>query len=214
MSSVRRLLFLALFFVSAGVPLWVAWSRIGTWMAKPLPVLATLPEEFRVTDHTGSAVRGSELRGKVWVANFIFTRCRGICPALTAQMRQLVNRCGADPDVLFVSVSVDPGHDTPAVLREYREKQSAQFDRWRFWTGEREALVALVRKGFLLGVEEGPDADEPIVHSNRFAVVDRQLRIRAYHSMTEEKFLDAVCSDIEALLRESHEKPGEGRASS
>lgn len=83
------------------------------------------------------------------------------------------------------------------------------FDRWYFWTGERDAIVQLIRKGFLLGVEEMPDAEEPVVHSNRFAVVDRALRVRAYHSVGEEKFLDAVCSDIEALLSEANPEVGE-----
>lgn len=198
----RRLFFLGLFLLSVAGPLWVAWQRVSWWVRPPLPVLSQLPAEFELVDHEGRHMGSGEMRGKVWVANFIFTRCWGICPALTAHMRALVSHCGEDPAVRFVSVSVDPSYDTPDVLARYARQHGVRSDRWRFCTGERDKIVELVRRGFLLGVEPSPDPNEPIVHSNRFALVDRQLRVRAYHQPTEQDFVQAVCEDLTRLVNE------------
>lgn len=168
-----------------------------------LPVYGLVPD-FALTERTGRSVSAAELHGHVWVANFIFTRCTGICPALSAQMaavqRQLRRGDGLavggvrDDMVRFVSFSVDPQHDTPAVLRDYAKRFGADPERWLFVTGSRAEVHRLVRDGFHLGITEPPEggvgegrAAEPILHSDRFVLVDRQRQIRGYYHGTDER---------------------------
>lgn len=198
----RRWFFFLLFVLSVAGPAWIAWQRLVGWFAPSLPVLGELPSEFALVDQAGRPVTARDLRGQVWVANFIFTRCRGICPALTAHMRGLVNACGNSNGVLFVSISVDPAHDTPETLAQYAREHGATSGRWRFVTGDREQVIELIRQGFRLGVESSDDPSEPIVHSNRFALVDRRLRLRAYHQPLDSDFVQRVCADLAKLIAE------------
>lgn len=165
------------------------------------PVLVAI-DPFTLTDRHGEPFGLDDLRGKVWLANFIFTRCPGPCPAMTSRFAELHierSREGWD-DLMLVTVSVDPAHDTPEVLAEYARlalghPDSEGFeDRWRFLTGEREHVWRVVREGFKLPVGEADDPKEPIFHSQKVALVDRQGRIRGY--------FDAL--DNEAILRLRH----------
>jgi cytochrome oxidase Cu insertion factor (SCO1/SenC/PrrC family) len=155
-----------------------------------LPVLATIPE-FQLTEASGAEVKHSDLAGSPWVADLIFTSCAGICPRMSAEMARLAK--DSRPDVRFVSISVDPEHDTPAALTEYAKRFNADRSRWLFLTGDRGDIWELARKGFLLAVEEGNPAagDDAVIHSSRFVLVDRQGRVRGTYDI----------EDREAMLR-------------
>jgi len=123
------------------------------------------------------------------VASFIFTRCRSTCPLQTAQMARLQQRLHEEgKQVLLVSISVDPEHDTPQVLQEYAQRWGADPGRWRFLTGPREAIWRLSRDGFRLGVGDDPGfAEMPIFHSTKVALVDGQGRVRGYYDGISEE---------------------------
>src|SRR5262245_36135582 len=141
--------------------------------------------EFSLTDQTERIVTLADLKGKVWVADFIFTNCGGTCPMMTGHMRKLQD--SLPPDIRLVSITVDPDRDTPKVLASYAAEQGATRDRWLFLTGEKQALHDLCIKGFKLPLDEsGGTVTEPIAHSTRFVLVDKQGEIRGYYSGTEE----------------------------
>jgi cytochrome oxidase Cu insertion factor (SCO1/SenC/PrrC family) len=152
-------------------------------------VLATLPEFALENEHAENTAL-SDLRGTVWIADFIFTRCAGTCPVITRRMAELEKELDASPslrDVKLVSFSVDPDFDRPDVLRDYRRANGADAARWMFLTGTRENVRGLVRDGFKLPIGEQPDPKMPIVHTQNFMVVDRMGRIRgAYDALSEE----------------------------
>lgn len=155
--------------------------------------------EFSLTDQNGKAVTLGDLNGKVWVADFIFTNCGGTCPSLTERMRRLQDTLPAE--VRLVSFTVDPSRDTPAVLAEYARQHRADGDRWIFLTGDKEALYELSIKGFKLALEESGGSDvEPITHSTRFALVDREGQIRGYYGGTEDAELQRLSADVKKLL--------------
>jgi protein SCO1/2 len=144
------------------------------------------------------------------VANFIFTQCAGMCPGLSSRMGALQRALDAEHGtgaVRLVSFSVDPTRDTPEILRRYAERFAADPERWLFVTGTREAIHGLVRDGFRLSVAELPPgaagytADEPITHSDRFVLVDRQRRIRALVHGTDEGAVPELMRGIDALAR-------------
>jgi len=170
---------------------------------EPPPVLDAAPA-FTLTNRDGRTVRLQDLAGKPWIADFIFTRCPASCPMMTARLARLVRELPKDLDARFVSFSVDPEHDTPAVLQRYAESYNAP-DRWFFLTGGRDEIFRLSRQGFKLGIEiPQPDPAtakpvEPILHSTRFVLVDSQGRIRGYYDGFDEESMKKLEQDLRAL---------------
>ena len=105
-----------------------------------------------------------------------------------------------DTDVKLVSFSVDPQHDTPAVLRGYAERLNAQPGRWEFLTGGKETIYRLSREGFKLAVGDGEKAGP--IHSTRVILVDRNGVIRGYYDATEADAVTRLLADTNHLLRE------------
>ncbi len=168
-----------------------------------LPVLAEVPK-FSFTSETGATVDNASLRGKIWVANFIFTRCAGPCPAMTEKMRQLqiALRNSAGGKVQLVTVTVDPAYDTPQVLSKYGARIGSNPDRWSFLTGDPGKVADFVSKGLLLGLSK--DGEGMPVHTQKFVLVDREGFIRAYHDFPGDMLIPDIATDVEALGRESH----------
>lgn len=162
---------------------------------------------FELIDQLGMPRTNEDLRGKVWVADFIFTRCQLICPALTYQMSQIRDRLQQRPDwdrIRLVSFSVDPEHDTPEVLKAYGERFGAHPDHWLFLTGEKEAVWTMVEKGFRLALDESPEnLQMPIDHSSKLVLIDARGRIRGYYSGLEETGHRALLADLDQVLAES-----------
>ena len=172
-----------------------------------LPVLGEVPD-FALTDQTASPFGSAQLDSGLWVANFIFTRCAATCPVQTATMAGLQERLRAKqllPEITLVSFSVDPGFDTPEVLREYGEEYGADPERWRFLTGGREEIWDLSKAGFKLGVGESPPESQaqPLFHSPRMVLVDRARRIRGYYDGVSAGGLDEIEGAIDAVAAES-----------
>jgi protein SCO1/2 len=154
---------------------------------------------FSLVEAGGRQVTLQEFRGKVWIADFIFTSCAGMCPMMTSEMRKLQD--SLPKDIRLVSFSVDPARDTPAVLNDYADHFGADRQRWSFVTGDRQSLYDLSIKGFKLGVDDkqGTEA-EPITHSSRFVLVDKDARIRGYYNGSEEEDLKRLIEDAKRLL--------------
>lgn len=183
----------------AGVLLVLVLAGCGEEEALPemLPI-----GEFALTDQDGRAFGSAELRGKVWVADFIFTSCPDICPVMSTQMANLHRRI-ADADVRFVSITVDPERDTPEVLREYAARFRAD-SRWRFLTGEAAVVRRTIEQGFRLPVgdrEARPGGGYDILHGSRFALVDRRGILRGLYE-TDAEGLERLERDVARLLRE------------
>jgi protein SCO1/2 len=172
---------------------------------KTLPTLGTLPE-FSLTERNGQPFGLQNLRGKIWVADFIFTNCAGTCPIMTTAMTDIQQMALAEnlDDVRLVSITVDPERDSLAVLQRFADGYGALKDRWHFLTGEEAAIQQLANKGFFLSAaaSTGGSAEEPIIHSNRFVLVDRQGRIRGYYDGTDEESVKLLRKDLKTLYRE------------
>jgi protein SCO1/2 len=156
-------------------------------------VLGALPA-FTLTDQTGRPFGTRELEGKVWVSDFIFTACQEACPLLSQRMQDVARRTKQlGPDFHLVSISVDPGRDTPARLAEYAARYGANPVRWSFLTGPAGAVEDAVTGGFKVGMGREavtPDGGGPsffeIFHGENLVLVDRHLRIRGYFPATPE----------------------------
>lgn len=167
---------------------WSGWklreAPAPTFTAQSAPIIAA--PAFTLTDQDGQTLTNESLRGSVWIGAFIFTRCQGPCPRMTADMAALQSRLPAG--VRLISISVDPDFDTPAVLKEYAKKVGADESRWRFLTGPRDQIVRLSR-GLMLGLS---DTGGEIVHSTRIVLVDREGKVRGYFDSADPAALGAL----------------------
>jgi protein SCO1/2 len=179
----------------------------GGGEADEIPAVLGAVPDFSLIDQRGADFRSADLRGQVWVANFIFTRCSAMCPILTGEMLDLQALMASDPvgdRVRLVSFSVDPEHDRPAVLAEYAEGHGADSERWTFATGGRAEIWELSKSGFKLAVgEEPPGAADPLFHSDRLVLVDAEGQIRGYYSGMESGGVDALVADLHAVAGEA-----------
>ena len=184
-------------------------SALGACAKPPAAprVLGQVPA-FRLVDETGAPFdAAAQLRGQVWVANFIFTRCPDICPAFTAKMaivqEKTAKQAPAPPHL--VSFSVDPTHDTPPVLAAYAQQHGARAERWSFLTGDYGAVKAAVEDGIKVHMEEtGKSASgvPNIMHGSHFVLVDRALRIRGYYDMNDADAVERVLRDVALVSAE------------
>ena len=174
------------------------------WSADPAGApLAPVAPPFSFTERSGRTVSRDDLEGRVWIADFIFTRCPSVCPALTRKMsevRALLKENGAD-DVLSVSFSVDPVFDTPQVLSAYASQFGASPSSWLFLTGDPSEMLRVVNQGFRLIMVD--PAEGPPAHSNRFVLVDAKGRIRGMHDGSEPGVALSIAREAQALLQET-----------
>jgi protein SCO1/2 len=163
-----------------------------------LPALGMVPD-FTLTDQQGAAFSSAaHLAKKIWVADFIFTNCPGPCPRMSSQMHQVQSALSADDRVRFISFTVDPARDTPAVLSDYGKHFEAIPGKWTFLTGAPADLQKLGKDAFKLN-----DVDGGLEHSTRFALVDGEGRIRGYYSSLELGAIDNLIADARRLLKEA-----------
>jgi protein SCO1/2 len=161
-----------------------------------LPQYSSLPD-FTLTDQTGATFSSaSELKGKIWIADFIFTSCTGPCPRMSSQMHHVQTGLAGSDDIRLVSFTVDPDRDTPAVLAAYASRFEAKAGTWFFLTGPRDALHQLSRNAFMLG-----DVDGNLQHSTRFVLVDRASKIRGFYLTSEEDAIPRLIADAKSLDR-------------
>lgn len=132
--------------------------------------------DFRYHDQDGRAVTRATFAGDVWIANFLFTQCRTVCPLLTTKMVELQRRL-AGVKVRFVSFSVDPAHDTPDVLRAYAKHWAPDETRWTLVSTD-EATLPNLAAGFKVAAEATDDPLDPILHTSLFLLVDGAGRVR------------------------------------
>jgi protein SCO1/2 len=139
------------------------------------------------------------LRGRVWIADFVYTRCAGPCPMLSANMAGLQKRL--PKSIGLLSFTVDPDHDSPEVLNVYARKFGADSQRWFFVTGDKPALIKLFRDGFQISVAESPSAPEGenVAHTTKFVLIDGAGGIRGYYDGDDAVSLDKLAADANRL---------------
>jgi protoheme IX farnesyltransferase len=163
-----------------------------------LPVHGSLPE-FDLVDQDGRPFTRASLLGEPWVVDFIFTSCAGVCVPMT---RRMVDLAEQGLDARFLSVSVDPARDGPAVLAAFREKWGGDVGRWTLVVGSHEAVMRLANEAFKLpaGTGQSPvDGMPELFHSQRYALLDAQGRVRGYYAHDDDLAIAQLRRDVAAL---------------
>jgi protein SCO1 len=182
--------------------LWLVACLVPTACHKPPPELGSVGE-FELTDQQGRPVTPATMRGKVWAAAFMFTRCPTVCPRITRRMRDL-QQAAANADVALelVSFSVDPDNDTPEVLRAYAQKYGADLKSWRFLTGDLDVVRRTSEQGFKLALDgkATPGAEHfGLFHGSHLVLVDGAGKIRGYYRTSEDEQMKQLLADAKSL---------------
>jgi cytochrome oxidase Cu insertion factor (SCO1/SenC/PrrC family) len=166
-------------------------------------VMRSVPE-FALTERSGRPVSLADLRGKIWIADFIYAQCTDTCPLQTAEMAKLQEFWTKDADLRLVSISVDPEKDTPQILARYAKRFHADSQRWLFLTGDKKQIVRLVEDGFHLPAASAVTRQgAPIViHSPRFMLVDRDAQIRGAYDSGDRLSMQQLKADVASLLNQ------------
>ena len=160
-----------------------------------LPILYATPA-FSLTDQDGKSATNTQFLGHPWVADFFFTTCGTICPLMSAHMQQLQRQLPAD--VLLVSFSVDPKHDTPPVLKDYAANYHAQNGRWFFLTGDEQTQDNVIR-AMKIGLIAA-HGDAPIQHDEHFLLVDAMGNVRGVYDSLVPQEVNKLVQDAQSLL--------------
>ncbi len=186
--------------------------RLRDQRERPLPVYGPIAD-FALTNQNGQAVSLADLRGHVWVADIIFTRCAGTCPQMSRHMQALQQALPRDSQARLVSLTTDPDFDTPPVLRRYAERFGADPRRWIFLTGTKQQIAKLAVASLKLSAlptkpEERASPEDLFVHSTIFVVVDTAGRIRGVYEtagegVDPERVKPAILEAVRRLARES-----------
>ena len=155
-----------------------------------LPVLAQ-HSPFTLTRENGSEFSSKELEGKPWLASFIFTSCPNQCPMMIGKLSSFQKILPKDLEI--VSVSVDPLHDSPDVLKSFSQKYGADLSRWVFLTGDNKVISNLMSE-LKLGGNESPS-----MHSLRFVLIDGTQRVRGYYDSEDTNSMKKMLQDARKL---------------
>lgn len=157
---------------------------------------------FDLTNQLGKEITQKDLRGNIYVANFILTRCtQNICPKMASQMIRVQEAFKDDKDIKIVSYSIDPTYDTPEILKEYAESYDADNSKWYFLTGTEEEIFEQAKCSYFLPAQK-KDSYVNIDHSERFVLVDRKGQIRGYYNGTRLDEVDKLIHEIQVLQLE------------
>ncbi len=159
--------------------------------------------DFALTERSGRPVMLKDFLGKVWVADFFYTSCPGPCPMLTSRLSELHSATAGMDGVLLASITAQPEKDTPEVLSKYASRFGAD-ERWLFLTGPKPGIYELANTGFKLGLsEQGATAEEPVTHSSKLCLVDKNGMVRGFYEGLPPESTRQILEDIRVLLKES-----------
>ena len=166
-------------------------------------VYHTIPD-FAFVDQDSSLVTPETFKGSVYVADFFFTTCPTICPKMKSQMLRVYEKYEGNERVKFLSHSIDPAHDTVAVLRDYADRLGVDSDRWHFITGDKEAIFDIAQNSYMASALEDEAEPGGLVHSGAFLLVDSKRRVRGHYDGTKAEEVDQLMRDIDLLLKEEN----------
>lgn len=161
-----------------------------------------IPDQVFV-NHLGDTFHLDSLRGKMYVANFFFASCPGICPVMSGQMKRIQDAFIRDFPLKLVSISVDPDRDSLPALSAYAERNGAIADKWLFLRAPKPEVYKLAKDGFFVTAKDDPgEGEDGFVHSEKLVLVDKDGNIRGYYSGIDSAKVGQLMGDIVLLLRE------------
>lgn len=167
-------------------------------------VYYTIPKFYGLRDQEGKGFSFDQIKGKVFVAEFFFSRCKSICPIMTSQMARIQDEIKSKQwqgKVALLSHTVDPMYDQPEVLKSYAKTHGADFSIWTFVNAD-STVYSLAQQGYLLSAFPSVDADGGFFHTDQLTLIDKNFHIRGYYDGTSTKAVDELIKDLGVLMSE------------
>ena len=159
--------------------------------------------DFKLINQNGDTITNNEYEGKIYIADFFFTRCQNICIAMAYNMSELQEYYKNEDDILFLSHSVTPEIDSISVLKEYANNKGVIDGKWNVTTGRKKHIYELARKSYFAVLDEGNGDENDFIHTEQFILVDKERRIRGYYDGTDKKEMKKLKEDV-VLLKEEY----------
>ena len=205
----RKIIFFAGFFVLLFIVFYVVLTRILPGFGSvQLPVLSYV-QSFSFANQDGRKITQKDVAGKVYVAEYFFTTCKGICPKMNANVKKLSLEFASEPDFRILSYTVDPETDSVGRMKRYADSLGADGGKWWFLTGRKDSLYGLARGSYLLDDPKNNDINinEQFIHTQFLALVDKSGRVRKIYDSLKKDELDELFQDIKSLLKETATAP-------
>ena len=158
--------------------------------------------DFQFVSQDGDTVSARTMAGKIYVADFFFTTCPTICPKMKTQLKRVYDRFKGNPNVMLLSHTIDPTHDSVAVLREFAQSLGVEGKQWLFVTGDKEKIYDIGQNSYMVSAAEDASAPGGVVHSGAFILVDTKKHIRGIYDGTTAEGVDKLMADMDKVLAE------------
>ena len=159
---------------------------------------------FNLTNQIGQVVNQNTTKNKIYIANFFFATCQSICPMMSNQLQEVQKAFLADDSVLILSHSVNPLHDTVAVLSNYADTYGAKTNKWHLLTGNKKQIYDLAKTSYLVNAFEDDGSPEGFLHSELFLLIDKKSRIRGMYDGTNTAEVKKLIEDVKLLKQETY----------
>ncbi len=159
---------------------------------------------FNLTNQIGQVVNQNTTKNKIYIANFFFATCQSICPMMSNQLQEVQKAFLADDSVLILSHSVNPLHDTVAVLSNYADTYGAKTNKWHLLTGNKKQIYDLAKTSYLVNAFEDDGSPEGFLHSELFLLIDKKARIRGMYDGTNTAEVKKLIEDVKLLKQETY----------
>jgi protein SCO1/2 len=174
---------------------------------KPLPFLSPAPiANFNFLNQDSISITNNTFKGKVYIADFFFTSCTTVCPTMHRQMKALFEEYKDEPNLMFLSHTIDYKYDVPSKLKQYAQKLGVDGPRWQFAYGSKDAIYTIAEKSYLSGVIEDQNEKEKYIHEGWFLLIDNNGRLRGAYNSTLDQQIDLLKKDLNNLLAETKNK--------
>lgn len=209
---------LGVLFLILVVPiLWILFNKTGVHYSRKLPIyferelgpngdtIYHTIDNFRLVNQNGDSVDLNTYKDKIMLVSFFFASCETVCPKMNDFISTHIYReFQKDPEIQFISFSVDPANDTPAVLLNYAKRCNAKYPNWQFLTGSRSRIYDLALNSFK--IPGAQDEHQGLFHSSKIALVDKQLRVRGVFETGGQNDKSEIIDAVRALKLEYKKK--------
>tara|TARA_S200000501_G_scaffold375802_1_gene428785 strand:+ start:1144 stop:1809 length:666 start_codon:yes stop_codon:yes gene_type:complete len=162
-------------------------------------------DDFKLINQNNEVITNETYDGKIYIADFFFTTCPGICPIMKDNMIELQDEFINDDNVLLLSHTVTPEIDSVHVLKKYSQEQGVLDSKWNMVTGDKKQIYDLARKSYLVAEDIESPTQYDMIHTENFVLVDSKRRIRGFYDGTDSDIMDNLISDIKILKKEEFE---------
>ena len=157
--------------------------------------------DFKLVNQNGDTITQKDYEDKIYIADFFFTTCQGICPIMTDHMVKIQAEFKDDPEILLLSHSVTPEIDSVAQLKKYAEEKGVIDEKWNLVTGDKKQIYDLARKSYLVAKSQGNGGKYDMVHTENFALIDKNKQVRGFYDGTNPEAIEQLVEDVKLLKK-------------